>query len=592
MVQLIERSDGNPLFLEELMREVALGTGERLPDTVRAMLAARFSRLAPEQRQVLRMASIFGETFWPGGVAKLCGQAKDRAWLEAWLESLVAQEVIERQRISRFPGEADYKFRHVLFRDTVYNLLTESDRVLGHRLAASFLSGAGETDDAILAVHFERGGEPQSALPHFIRAAERAVQNHHFNPALNYIERGLACGATAEARGTLLGLRCAFQVWSDQWDAAYAAGAEAIPLLQPGSWAWCKLMGHLFVLTFSSPERQAFAAPLIQTFVPTEPYPDARAAYIESLSWLVITFSSLCHTETANGLLARIRAVAGEFTTLDPASQAWLRFCETAHSRMLGRDPWQNLVLAKHAAQSFAAAGDRRNQSQAESYVGLAQHELGDTLSAEVTLRGALARAHELGEQLQTHCASAYLAIVLAERGNQGALEQARSLARSVIDKEGANFFFAGQAHSALARVALYAGNAEEAEREARQAMTLLAPTPTAHQHARVTLIRALLRQRKVTAALEAVQATLEKACKVGGYQEIAVRLAAAAAYLEAGAKPQAKQILLAAIEALQQRCTAIVDSGWKSQYLKTSQEAIEAKALYRQICGVPLFSL
>jgi tetratricopeptide (TPR) repeat protein len=294
----------------------------------------------------------------------------------------------------------------------------------------------------------------------------------------------------------------------------------------------------------------------------------------------------------AGGLLARVRRVAGEISAPDPASLAWLRFAETTYARMLQRDPWQNLVLAEQAAEAFAAAGDRRNQSQAESYVGLAQCELGDPFSAEVTLRGALARAHELGERLQTHCASAYLAIVLADQGNSAAVEQARSLARSVIENESANFFFSGQAHSALARASLHAGNAEEAEREARQALTLLAPTPTARQHARVTLIRALLRQRRIPEAIEVTQPGMEQACAVGGYNELAMRLATTTAYMEPGDRPRAKQVLTEAVEVLRCRAAAIIDPMRRSRYLKASMDAQEARSLYRQLHGSPLANL
>ena len=64
----MEQAAGNALYLEELIRAFAEGKTEQLPDTVLAMLQARIGRLSSEQRRVLRVASIFGDTFFRGGV--------------------------------------------------------------------------------------------------------------------------------------------------------------------------------------------------------------------------------------------------------------------------------------------------------------------------------------------------------------------------------------------------------------------------------------------------------------------------------------------------------------------------------------------
>ena len=66
--RIVEQSAGNALFLEELVRAVAEGRGEELPETVLAVLHARLMRMPADARRVLRAASVFGETFWEGGV--------------------------------------------------------------------------------------------------------------------------------------------------------------------------------------------------------------------------------------------------------------------------------------------------------------------------------------------------------------------------------------------------------------------------------------------------------------------------------------------------------------------------------------------
>ena len=156
---LVDRSEGHAAYLEELIRVVAEGKGMTTPQTVLAMVQARIEKLDPAARRVLRAASIFGETFWRGGVEAILGGG-DTA---AWLAELVEQDMIAVRETRRFPAEDELRFRHPLTREAAYGMLTEGDRVAGHWLAGQWLEQAGETDAAVLGEHFERcgrGGEP------------------------------------------------------------------------------------------------------------------------------------------------------------------------------------------------------------------------------------------------------------------------------------------------------------------------------------------------------------------------------------------------------------------------------------------------
>jgi predicted ATPase len=123
------------------------------------MIQARIERLDPAARRVLRAASIFGETFWRGGVEALLGGG-DTA---AWLAELVEQDLVAIRDDARFAGEVELCFPHALVREAAYGMLTEGDLVAGHWLAGQWLEQAGETDPAVLKEHFERcerGGGP------------------------------------------------------------------------------------------------------------------------------------------------------------------------------------------------------------------------------------------------------------------------------------------------------------------------------------------------------------------------------------------------------------------------------------------------
>ncbi|MFO0547322.1 MAG: protein kinase [Polyangiaceae bacterium] len=221
--QIVEHAAGNAFFLEELVRFFAerrgesVATGPALPATVLAMLEARLAALPSHARRFVRAASIFGNAFWPAGVAALLGEsatepgtpssspsATRRTGPEppseptpsgatrstrAALDVLLAAEIVERRGVSRFPGIAELVFRHALVRDAAYAMLTDRDRASGHRLAADWLDAAGETESMVLAEHFERGGDGSRAALHLASAAKVALDGQDFASALELAAR-------------------------------------------------------------------------------------------------------------------------------------------------------------------------------------------------------------------------------------------------------------------------------------------------------------------------------------------------------------------------------------------------------------------
>src|SRR5262249_19315466 len=199
MERLIDRADGHAFYLEELIRAVAAGKGTRLPETVLAMVQARVERLDPAARRVLRAASGFGETFWRGGVEALLGPTGTGAWLA----DLCEQEVIAVLEPARFPAETEYRFRHALVQEAAYGMLTEGDRVLGHRLAGEWLEQAGETDAMVLGEHFERGDARARGVAWFFRATQPALEGGERAAGVARGGRGLAARPSGRGNGAL-----------------------------------------------------------------------------------------------------------------------------------------------------------------------------------------------------------------------------------------------------------------------------------------------------------------------------------------------------------------------------------------------------
>jgi class 3 adenylate cyclase/tetratricopeptide (TPR) repeat protein len=136
---LLEKTEGNPLFLEEVMLTVAeFGEEEaaaRIPDTLQALIAARIDRLEPESKAVLQRASVIGRGFWAGAIEHLsAGESIDEA-----IEDLQLRDLIVEQSRSTLSNETAYRFKHVLIRDVAYASLTKSARAGHHARFAEWL---------------------------------------------------------------------------------------------------------------------------------------------------------------------------------------------------------------------------------------------------------------------------------------------------------------------------------------------------------------------------------------------------------------------------------------------------------------------
>jgi serine/threonine protein kinase len=143
--RLVEQSMGNALFLEELLRAAAEGSSKETPGTLLAMVLSSLQRLGPLPRRVLRAASVFGQTFWVGGVkAVLEGQIPSNEELEKSLRQLMDLEMVQLQQGSLFPGEAEYRFRHSLVRDAAYALVPDSLKPSWKQRVATWLKMAEE----------------------------------------------------------------------------------------------------------------------------------------------------------------------------------------------------------------------------------------------------------------------------------------------------------------------------------------------------------------------------------------------------------------------------------------------------------------
>ena len=152
---LLEKTEGNPLFVEETTRMLLEGgtSSKRIPDTLQAIIAARIDRLPRAEKRLLQRAAVIGRIFWEGAVAALLPDVEE---LEPVFDDLLLRDFITRESRSTITGERAYRFKHVLIRDVAYAGLTKGARAELHEQVADWLQAtAGEELVEIRAYHLD-----------------------------------------------------------------------------------------------------------------------------------------------------------------------------------------------------------------------------------------------------------------------------------------------------------------------------------------------------------------------------------------------------------------------------------------------------
>jgi class 3 adenylate cyclase/tetratricopeptide (TPR) repeat protein len=205
MEQILARTDGVPLFVEELTKTV-LETGllqeqdgryvldrplppMAIPTTLHASLLARLDRLAPV-REVAQIGAVVGREFSHELLSIVAGLPRER--LEEALAQLVRSELIFcRGEIPR----AVYTFKHVLVRDAAYSGLLKSRRTSLHATIADVFEQRFpeivESQPETVAHHLTEGGLFEKAAGYWLRAGKKAAMRSANLEAIAHLERGI-----------------------------------------------------------------------------------------------------------------------------------------------------------------------------------------------------------------------------------------------------------------------------------------------------------------------------------------------------------------------------------------------------------------
>ena len=213
---IIERTDGIPLFVEEMTKAVleakseddALQTAATIPSSalavpasLHASLMARLDRLGPA-KEVAQTGAVIGREFSHALLAAMV--RKPEAELQSALDRLVAAGLLFRQGI---PSHASYLFKHALVQDAAYGtLLRDARRALHSRIAETLESQFRETAESqpeLLARHYSEAGQIERAALLWGKAGQRSLARSALVEAVEQLTRALDQIATLPATPAL-----------------------------------------------------------------------------------------------------------------------------------------------------------------------------------------------------------------------------------------------------------------------------------------------------------------------------------------------------------------------------------------------------
>ncbi len=576
--RLVHHAQGNALFLEELIRAESEGRRGAFPETVLAMVHSRLEELDPECRRALRAASVFGQAFWVGGVRALFGGAEASA-LDVAIGRLVARELVDARKEPKFPGESELFFRHETVREAAYATLTERDRVLAHREAGVWLEAHGEGSALALAEHFERGGVAERAAGFYLRATKQALAGHDFGGALARAERGVACAPGGPREGFFRLAQAEAHRWASAPAEGAASAALAMSLLPRGAAAWFDAVAEVmtsrgYAGDYGEVERVAGEAGAVDAEA------DAAPNQIACLARGAMQLMLAGRYDAARGLSDRAFQVAGDVTSLEPRSAAFVHLLRSWNAYYAGKLA-EYLTGQEAAARAFAHEGDVRTACREWVNFGHACMEVGAYERAIGVFRVWRAPSERIGLSTVVATALQNEGLSLSCLGQHDAAraveEEALALARSL-----GNLRLEAGCHEYLSIGAARVGDFATAHAQAVLSLARVSDLAPLRACVLATLSTALLGLGDVSQAVLVATEAMEIVARLGALEEgeARVRLAYIEALLAAGDHVAARAALADAKARLASVADAMAGSPWLAGFLERVPENVRTLTL------------
>ncbi|MBI3756848.1 MAG: AAA family ATPase [Deltaproteobacteria bacterium] len=196
--QIVTKTDGVPLFVEELTKTVVETLGAQpdasslqmgVPSTLQDALMARLDRLG-SAKEIAQLGATLGREFSYELLHAVANQEESN--LQQGLRQLVETELIYQRGL---PPQATYLFKHALIQDTAYQSLLKSKRRQLHQQIAQVLEAqfpeTKETQPELLAHHYTEASLAEQAIPYWQQAGQRASQRSAYAEAIAHLTKGL-----------------------------------------------------------------------------------------------------------------------------------------------------------------------------------------------------------------------------------------------------------------------------------------------------------------------------------------------------------------------------------------------------------------
>jgi class 3 adenylate cyclase/tetratricopeptide (TPR) repeat protein len=416
-----ERAEGNPFYLEELLKMLiddgVIVTDEPtwrvvadrldaidIPPTLTGVLQARLEGLPAGERAALQRASIVGRQFWDAAVHYIGNEPVDSADDALW-QRLRRRELVFQQGDSAFEGARQYLFSHSLLRDVSYESVLRRRRRDYHRRAAEWLArAAGERVDEfadVIAAHYAQAGDATEEAAWQIRAGGQAAARYATSEALRAFSRALELLPPDDPRR--------FEV---------LLGRESLHHLRAERDAQAADLDELEALC-----EQGHAGDQCEVAL-------RRATYHLALGDFAATLAA---GEQAD----RLAAAAG-----DPARRSRAGTLLGMALRFQGEYAGARRQLEEALAQA-RAAGDQKIEADTLRQLGVTAEEQGDLTGQTIYFESALRLAQQVGDRWGERRALNSLGIIKQNRGDYAAsrecFEQSLATARVIGDRQGEN---------------------------------------------------------------------------------------------------------------------------------------------------------
>jgi predicted ATPase len=207
IAEIVERTDGIPLFIEELTRAILESGGQSrgiahtlstspspslsVPATLHSSLMARLDRLGPMAKQVTQIGAVLGREFSFELLRAVAGCSE--AELTGALERLTEAGIVWYRGTAPF---SHYIFKHTLLQEAAYGTLLRGARQLLHSQAADSLISRSDEDASagpeVIANHLQFAGRSGDAITYWRQAGEQAVQRAANREAIGHLQRALS----------------------------------------------------------------------------------------------------------------------------------------------------------------------------------------------------------------------------------------------------------------------------------------------------------------------------------------------------------------------------------------------------------------